>query len=89
MTPVRPEDKDGQVGGYSSRTTNVSESLNDFFRPWNKNTPTTQPARKKNPTQNLAKQLQTTQELTSNSTTQRHAKQATHPRQIPQKSHTG
>jgi hypothetical protein len=29
----------GQAGGYSSRTTNVPESLRDFSRPWNKNTP--------------------------------------------------
>jgi hypothetical protein len=37
-------EKDGQAGGYSSRTTNVPESLNDFSKPWNKNTPKTQPA---------------------------------------------
>jgi hypothetical protein len=68
-----------QTGGQSrlgqscsSRTTNVPESLSDFSRPWNKDIPKTQPARKKNPTQNLAKELQTDQELTSNSTTQRH-----------------
>jgi hypothetical protein len=67
--PVRPLDRAGQAGGYSSRTTNVPESLNDFSRPWNKNTPKTQPARKKNPLQNLAKQLQTDQELTNNNTT--------------------
>jgi hypothetical protein len=46
-------------GGYSSRTTNVSESLSDFSRPWNNNTPKTQPAQKENPIQNLTKQLQT------------------------------
>jgi hypothetical protein len=34
---VRPD-------GSSSRTTSVPESLNDFSRPWNKNTPKTQPA---------------------------------------------
>jgi hypothetical protein len=38
VTPVRPVDRDGQAGGYSSRTTNVPESLSDFSRPWNKNT---------------------------------------------------
>jgi hypothetical protein len=53
-------DNAGQAGGYSSRTTSIPESLNDFSRPWNKNTPKTQPARKENPTQNLAKQLKTT-----------------------------
>jgi hypothetical protein len=41
--PVRPMacagQRAGQVGGYSSRTTNVTESLSDFSRPWNKNTP--------------------------------------------------
>jgi hypothetical protein len=37
--PVRPVDTAGQAGDYSSRTTNVPESLNDFSRPWNKNTP--------------------------------------------------
>jgi hypothetical protein len=70
--PVRPVDRAGQAGVCSSRTTNVPESLSDFSRPWNKNTPKTQPARKGNPTQNLAKQLQTDQELTSNNTAQRH-----------------
>jgi hypothetical protein len=37
--PVRPVDSAGQAGGYSSRTTSVPESLSDFSRPWNKNTP--------------------------------------------------
>jgi hypothetical protein len=87
VTSVRPVDSAGQAGGYSSRTTSVPESLNDFSRPWNKNTPKTQPARKENPTQSLAKQLQTDQELTSNNTTQRHTNSATHPRQIPQRAH--
>jgi 5-formyltetrahydrofolate cyclo-ligase len=85
---VRPDDRVGQVGGYSSRTTNVPESLSDFSRPWNKNTSKTQPAWKENPTQNLA-QLQIDQELTSNTTTQRHTSQAAHPRQILQMAHTG
>jgi hypothetical protein len=58
----------GQTGGQS-RTTSVPESLSDFSRPWNKNTPKTQPARKENPTQSLAKQLQTDQELTKRTTT--------------------
>jgi hypothetical protein len=84
-TPVRPVDRAGQAGGYSSRIINVPESLNDFSRPWNKNTPKTQPARKKKPSQNLAKQHQTDQELTSNSTTQRHIGQATHRRQTPKR----
>jgi hypothetical protein len=44
-------DRDGQAGGYNNRTTNVPESLNDFSRPWNKNTLKTQPVRKKNPSQ--------------------------------------
>jgi hypothetical protein len=55
----------GQTSGYSNRTTNVPEILSDFSRPWNKNTPKTQPARKENPTHNLTNQLQTNQELTS------------------------
>jgi hypothetical protein len=55
--PVRPVDSAGQAGGYSSRTTSVPESLRDFSRPWNKNTPKTQPTRKENSTQNLTKQL--------------------------------
>jgi hypothetical protein len=54
-------DRAGQAGGYSSRTTNIPESLSDLSRPWNKNTPKTQPARKENPTQNLTKQRQTDQ----------------------------
>jgi hypothetical protein len=64
-------DRAGQAGGCSSRTTSVLESLSEFSRPWNRNTPKTQPARKKYPTQSLAKQLQTGQELTNNNTTQR------------------
>jgi hypothetical protein len=87
--PVRPVDRAGQTGGYSSHTTTVPESLSDFSRPWNKNTPKTQPARKKNPTQSLAKQLQTDRELTRSTTTQRHTSQAVHPRQIPQVAYTG
>jgi hypothetical protein len=39
VTPVRPADRAGQVGGYSSRTTSVPKSLSDFSRPWNKTTP--------------------------------------------------
>jgi hypothetical protein len=62
-------DRAGQAGGYNSRTTNVPESLSDFSRPWSRNTTKTQTARKKNPTQSLAKQHQNGQELTSNSTT--------------------
>jgi hypothetical protein len=89
VTPVRPVDRAGQAGGYSSRTTSVPENLNDFSRPSNKNTPKTQPARKKNPSQNKAKHLQTRQELTSTNTTQRHTSPANHPRQIPQRTHTG
>jgi hypothetical protein len=69
VTPVRPLDRVGQAGGYSSRTTSVPESLSDFSRPWNKNTPKTQPARKENPTQNLAKQHQIDQELASSTKT--------------------
>jgi hypothetical protein len=39
MTPVRPVDSAGQTSGSISRTTSVPESLSDFSRPWNKNTP--------------------------------------------------
>jgi hypothetical protein len=84
VTLVRPVDRAGQAGGYNSRTTSVQESLSDFSRPWNKNTPKTQPARKETLTQSLAKQLQTDQEQTSNTTTQRHMSPAIHSRQIPQ-----
>jgi hypothetical protein len=87
--PVRPVDRVGQAGGYSSRTTSVPESLSDFSRPWSKNTLKTQPARKENPTQSLAKQLQTEQEQTSNTTAQRHTSPSVHPRQIPQVIRTG
>jgi hypothetical protein len=68
VTPVRPLGRAGQASGCSRHTTKAPESLSDFSRPWNKNTPKTQPAREKTPTQNLATQLQTDQELTSNST---------------------
>jgi hypothetical protein len=89
VTPIRTVDRAGQAGGYSSCTTSVPESLNDFSRPWNKNTPKTQLARKENPTQSLAKQLQTDQELTSSTTTQRHTSPEVHPRQISQVAYTG
>jgi hypothetical protein len=88
VTRVRPVDSAGQTGGYSSCTTSVPESLNDFSGPWNKTTPKTQPARE-NPTQNLTKLPQTDQELTSSTKTQRHTSQAIHPRQIPQVTRTG
>jgi hypothetical protein len=84
VTPVRPVDSVGQAGGYSSHIPSVPESLSDFSRPWNKNTPKTQPARKKNSTQNLTKQLQIDQEPTSSTKTQRHTSQAVHLRHIPQ-----
>jgi hypothetical protein len=87
--PVRPVDSASQAGGYSSRTTSVPESLSDFSRPSNKNTPKTQPARKDNPTQSVAKQLQTDQELTRSTTIQRPTSQAAHPRQSPQEAYTG
>jgi hypothetical protein len=86
---VRPVDRAIQAGGYSRRIRSVPESLSDFSRPWDKNTPKTQPAWKENPTQVLAKQLQTDQELTSSTTTQRHTSQAVHLRQIPQVAYTG
>jgi hypothetical protein len=89
VTPVRPVGRADQAGGYSSRTTSVPESLSDFSRPLNKNTPKTQPARKENLTQNLTNQLQANQELTSSTKTQRHTSQAVHPRQIPQVTRTG
>jgi hypothetical protein len=84
VTLVRPVDSAGQAGGYSSRTTNILESLGDFSRPWNKTTHKTQHARKENPTQDLTKQHQIDQELTSSTKTQRHTSQSVHPRQIPQ-----
>jgi hypothetical protein len=72
VTPVNRLIEPVKAGSYSSRTTSVPESLSDFSRPWNKNTPKTQPARKENPTQNLTYQLQTNQKLTSSTKTQRH-----------------
>jgi hypothetical protein len=89
VTPVRLVDRAGQAGGYSRHTTNIPESLYDFSRPWNKNTHKTQLARKKNPSQNQAKHLQTRQKQISTNTTQRHTSPANHPRQIPQRAHTG
>jgi hypothetical protein len=87
--PVRPVDRASQAGGYSSCTTSVPESLSDFSRPWNKNTLKTQPTRKENPTQILAKQLQTDQEQTNNTTAPKHTSPAVHLRQIPQVIRTG
>jgi hypothetical protein len=85
VTPVRPLDIAGQDGGCSNCTTTVPESLSDFSRPWNQNTPKTQPARKKNPSQTQAEHLQNRQEQTSTNTTQKHTDSATHPRQIPKR----
>jgi hypothetical protein len=62
VTPVRPVDRAGQVGGYNNHTTNVPESLSDFSWPWNKNTLKTQPARKRNPTQTQPKHLRNCQD---------------------------
>jgi hypothetical protein len=39
VTQVRPVDSSGQADDYSSRITNVPESLSDFSRPWNKTPP--------------------------------------------------
>jgi hypothetical protein len=89
VTLVRPVDRAGQASGDSSRTTSVPESLIDLSRPWNKNTPKTQPARRENPTQSLTKQLQTDQEQTSSTTAQRYTSPAVHPRQISQVVRTG
>jgi hypothetical protein len=88
-TPVRPVDRASQAGGCINCTTSFPESLSDFSRPWSQNTSKTQPARKKNSSENQAKQLQTDQELTSNNTTHKHTGPATHPSQIAQKAHTG
>jgi hypothetical protein len=88
VAPVRPVDRAGQAGGYSSRTTNVRESLSDFSRPGNKNTLKTQTARKKNPTRSQLKHLQNCQQHTRTNTTQRHTNSATHPRKNPQRAHT-
>jgi hypothetical protein len=87
--PVIPVGRAGQTGGYSSPTTSVPKSLSDFSRPWNKNTPETQPAWKGKPTENLTNQLQPNQELTSSTKTQRHTSQVVHLRQIPQVTRTG
>jgi hypothetical protein len=87
--PVRPVDRAGQASGYGCRTTNVPKSHNDFSRPWNRNTPKTQPTRKKNPSQSQANYLQNSQELTSTNMTQRPTSKANHPRQMPQRAHTG
>jgi hypothetical protein len=83
VTPVRPVDRAGQVGGCSSRTTSVPESLSDFSRPWNKSTPKNTTCKEGKPYTNLTKQHQTDHEPTSSTKTQRHTSQAVHPRQIP------
>jgi hypothetical protein len=87
--PIRLVHRAGQAGGCSSRTTNVPESLSDFSRPWNQNTPKHTTCTEGKPNTNLARQHQTDQELTSNSLTQRHTDLAAHPRQIPRRVHTG
>jgi hypothetical protein len=85
VTPVRPVDRAGQVGGYRSRTTNVPESLNDFSRPWNRNTPKTQPARKKNPSQSRAKTTPNRPRIDQ----QQHSPKTQDPSSSPDKSHKG
>jgi hypothetical protein len=39
LPPVRPVNRADQAGGCRNHTTSVPESLSDFSRPWNKNTP--------------------------------------------------
>jgi hypothetical protein len=89
VTPGRPVDRAGQAGGYSSRITNVPGSLSDFSRPYNRNTPKTQPARKKNPSQSQAKHFQNSQELTAPTRPKDpRVKQITRVK-FPQRDHTG
>jgi hypothetical protein len=87
--PVRPVDRAGQAGDYSSRTTSVLRASVTSLCPGTKTPPKHNLHRRKNPTQSLAKQLQKDQELTSNTTTQRQTSQAFHPTQIPQVAYTG
>ena len=89
VTPVRPVDRAGQAGGYSSRTANVPGSLSESSRPWNKNHHETQPVRKKNPSQILAKQLQTLQELISRTTGQNHTDKVVPRDKNPPRASTG
>jgi hypothetical protein len=89
VTSVRPVGRAGQAGGCSNCTTNVPDSLGDFSRPWNKNTPKNTTCMKGKPYTKPKKQLQTDQELTSSTNTQRHTSPAAHARQIPQETCTG
>jgi hypothetical protein len=87
--PARPVDRAGQAGGCSSHTTSVPESLSDFSRPWNKNTPKTQPCTEGIP---YTKPNKTTPKRQR--TDQQHQDPKTHesrssPRQIPQVARTG
>jgi hypothetical protein len=65
VTPVRPVDRADQAGGYNSHTTNVPESLSDFSRPWNTNTPNNATCTEEEPytksTKTLLKLLRTDQ----------------------------
>jgi hypothetical protein len=85
--PVRQMACASQTGGCSNRTTSVPESLSDFFRPWNKNTPKNTTCKEGKPYTNLTKQLQT--DMTNSTKTQRHMNRVVHPRQIPQVTRTG
>jgi hypothetical protein len=79
VTPAKPVDRAGQACGCSNRTTSVPDSLSDFSRPWNKNTPKNTTYKEGKLYTNLIKQLQTDQELTNSTKTQRHTSQAVHP----------
>jgi hypothetical protein len=72
MALVRSVDSTGQAGGNQQMHNEVPGSLSDSSRPWKKTTTKEQPAKKENPSQNLARQLQTSQELDSRETGQHH-----------------
>jgi hypothetical protein len=84
VTSVRPVDRARQAGGYNSSTTSVLESLNDFSRPWNKNNPKTQLARKEKPYTKPSKTTPNRPRTDQQHQDQRHTSQAVHPWQIPQ-----
>jgi hypothetical protein len=87
--PIRLVDRAGQAGGCSSLTTSVPESLSDFSRPWNKNTPKTQSARKEKTYARLSKTTPNKPRTDQQHHDPKTHEQAVHPRQIPQMTYTG
>jgi hypothetical protein len=72
MAQVRPVNSADQTGGKQQMHNEVQEALVTPLGPGTKTTTKEQPAKKENPSQNLARQLQMSRELDSRKTRQHH-----------------